>query len=102
MKPNLIFDSKIPEALGKLFGSKWDAVTLYPQGIYFKKKKKDVKEDLFEHEMGHWHQGEKLGPLYFPSILIDYAVNGYKHSKMEAEADDYSLTAEEKKMWKDA
>lgn len=102
MKPICFFNKKLPEKLGNIVGSNWDAVTIPPLGIFFKEKKKDVSEKLFKHELCHHYQGEKLKAAFYPILFLDYAVLGYTKSLLEKEAKEYAknpLTKQEKSWW---
>lgn len=100
--PKLYFNSSWPAFFGRFQGANWDAVTIPPMGIYFKKSKKDVPTKLFKHEMKHWYQAEKLGVAFYPVLFMDYKYNGYGRSRLEAEAKEYQkqpLTVEEEAIW---
>jgi hypothetical protein len=103
--PVVKFESGIPEVLGKLVGSNWDACTL-GDSIFFKKKKKDVSKELFKHEISHYrdfvntYKSNSL--MFFVAQVTEYLVFGYSKAPCEKRAKEYqkgSLTAEELGWW---
>jgi hypothetical protein len=73
-------------------------ITIYPF-IFFKRRREEVTDTLFRHEMQHIYQVQKLGWIrFYVSYLWESARVGYKKNKYEIEAnavENQPLTAYE-------
>lgn len=105
LKPRLKFNAKLPDILGNIVGqgSKWDAVTIPGDAIYFQDAKDKVKTSLYKHELRHWYDGQAAPLLFLAAIAVDYKINGHGKSYYEKRAKDYAnsgpLTAIEQAWW---
>lgn len=74
----------------------FNAITLPPYGIYIRNDQQG-NDELFQHEMIHWQQYQRLGlvPFYY-EYLKGYFIHGYDLHPMEQEArvieDDFCRT----------
>jgi hypothetical protein len=75
---------------------------LYPL-MLFKKKKGEVSEKTFRHELQHFYQGQELGFFkYYIRYIYWWFKYGYDKHPMELEAqrfEDTPLTAQERKWY---
>ena len=62
-------------------------ITIYPF-IFFKRKKEEVTDTLFRHELQHIYQVRELGWLsFYLSYLWENIRHGYKGNRFELAAD---------------
>lgn len=73
-------------------------ITIYPF-IFFKRRREEVTDTLFRHEMQHIYQVQQLGWIrFYVSYLWESMRKGYKANKYEVEAnavENQPLTAYE-------
>lgn len=76
-------------------------ITIYPF-IFFKRKKEEITDRLFRHELEHIYQVERLGWFRFYLTYIWESIrHGYKKNKYELEAEaveETPLTDAERKL----
>jgi hypothetical protein len=76
-------------------------ITIYPF-IFFKRKREEVTDRLFRHELEHIYQVREEGWLkFYLSYIWESIRHGYKGNKYEVAADlleNTPLTAEERKL----
>ena len=76
-------------------------ITIYPF-IFFKRRREEISDTLFRHELEHIYQVERLGWFKFYLTYLWQSIRvGYKKNKYEIEAnavENTPLTAEERKL----
>ena len=76
-------------------------ITIYPF-IFFKRKREEVTDRLFRHELEHIYQVRRLGWFrFYATYLWESFRKGYKMNKYELEAnavENTPLTAEERRL----
>ena len=77
------------------------AITIYPF-IFFKRKKDEISDRLFRHELEHIYQVRRRGWFrFYLSYLWESIRRGYKNNKYEIAAnavENTPLTADERKL----
>lgn len=76
-------------------------ITIYPF-IFFKRKREEITDTLFRHELEHIYQVKRLGWFrFYISYLIENIKEGYQNNKYELEAESREntpLTVEERQL----
>jgi hypothetical protein len=66
-------------------------ITIYPF-IFFKRKREEITDRLFRHEMEHIYQVERLGWFKFYLTYLWQNIRvGYKRNKYELEAESVEM-----------